>query len=163
MMALDDTGVRKSESNMADTSSRRIRPRPVGVLQFHGTADQTVLYAGNIPSSDRQRGRWRHRLRHAAARLLPGREGDHRDLGGKNGCEGALVETGMMLHVDTDLAGQESTVAQHSGCAKNGAAELWTVPTAGHIFRGHPRSARGHLTVLRRAREAVNGGAQASR
>jgi poly(3-hydroxybutyrate) depolymerase len=58
----------------------------------------------------------------------------------KNGCSPALVDTGTRIHVSEDGQGLETKISRHDGCAKNGAAELWTVDGGGHLFVFTPDS-----------------------
>jgi polyhydroxybutyrate depolymerase len=100
----------------------------VGVLQIHGTDDKEVLYAGHsgpIPPS-------------TLSGTYPGAEQTVAFWAGKNGCAAALTSGGPNIHVDLDFKTNETVVTQHEGCAANGAAELWTVQGAGHIFAFAP-------------------------
>ncbi len=111
---------------------------PVGVLQIHGTADTEVFYAGTLPDG----GMSDAGLGPDAGPLAPypGAVQSVAIWAGKNGCSPMLVDTGMTLHVDSDLTGMETTVSQHDGCASNGAAELWTVQGGTHVFLFTPDS-----------------------
>jgi polyhydroxybutyrate depolymerase len=113
---------------------------PVGVLQIHGTADKEVLYGGTLgagdagPPGDSGGG---------ASAPYPGAERTIGIWATKNGCSDALVDTGAALHVNTDAKGLETKVSRHDGCAKNGAAELWTVQDAPHLFVFTPEALEG--------------------
>lgn len=106
----------------------------VGVLQIHGTADQSVLYDGTIAPPDGG---------DAGAPELgayPGAKANVAFWAKKNGCAPDLVDTGTKLHVDQSGIGMETVVSRHDGCTPNGAAELWSVTGAGHIFTFTPES-----------------------
>ena len=96
---------------------------PVGVLQIHGTVDDEVPYAGRT-----------------TGRIIPGAEETIADWATKNGCAPDLVDTQRRLHVSADGTGQETIDLAHSGCAQNGAAELWRVEGAAHLFAYTPES-----------------------
>jgi polyhydroxybutyrate depolymerase len=95
----------------------------VGILQIDGTADTEVLYDGTIPEGGA-----------TTPGVYPGAKQTLAIWAQKNQCPGALADTGTMLHVDQDGTGQETSVARYDGCAGNGAAELWTVQGAPHVF-----------------------------
>ncbi len=88
---------------------------PVAVLQIHGDADQSILYAGGTivgtpyPSATTTVATWSM----------------------KNSCSGTLTDTTMTLDLDAVLAGAETTVARYT-CTV-GAAELWTIKGGGHV------------------------------
>ncbi len=100
---------------------------PVGFLQIHGTADKTVLYAGDPGTPP-------------LTAPYPGAEQTVATWGKNNGCSDALVDTGKKLHVDADLKSPETSVLEHSGCKANGSAELWKVEGAPHIFAFPPEA-----------------------
>jgi poly(3-hydroxybutyrate) depolymerase len=58
----------------------------------------------------------------------------------KNRCTGDLTDSGERVHLDSDAQGMETIVARYAGCTPNGAAELWTVPNAGHVIAFTPES-----------------------
>lgn len=84
---------------------------PVAVLQVHGDADDMVPYAGSTlePSAPASVATWAQ----------------------KNGCGADLADTGMTLDLDSQLAGNETTIARHA--CSTGAAELWTIHGGGHL------------------------------
>jgi polyhydroxybutyrate depolymerase len=93
---------------------------PVGMLQIHGTKDESVDYAGLAgvyPSATETVSTWAK----------------------KNGCAEATTDGGS-LHVTADGTGQETLVTRHEGCTKNGGAELWTIPNAPHVIVFTPES-----------------------
>lgn len=91
---------------------------PVSVLHVHGTADDTILHAGDVgyPSAEETVARWVAR----------------------DGCtpDGA---TGDPLEHDDSVPGPETTVTRWSGCAAGTAVELWSMQGSGHI-PGFPAS-----------------------
>ena len=56
----------------------------------------------------------------------------------RNQCPGALTDTGMTMHVNTDGSGNETSVSRYDGCPSNAAAELWAVQGAPHVFDWTP-------------------------
>ena len=86
---------------------------PVNVLQVHGTADQTITYAGNgiYPSARETVAIWAQ----------------------KNRCVGALEDIGADKDLDLGIPGRETRAEGYAGCPAGGAADLWTIEGAGHI------------------------------
>jgi polyhydroxybutyrate depolymerase len=93
---------------------------PVGMLQIHGTKDESVDYAG-------------------LAGVYPSATETVNTWAKKNGCAEASSDGGT-LHVTSDGVGQETVVTRHEGCTKNGGAELWTIPNAPHVIAFTPES-----------------------
>jgi len=90
--------------------------RPVSVLHIHGTADESIAYAGSP-------------IDHAAP--YPGAVDTVAQWGHHNGCSGhAAVGT---LDLDSGLPGEETDVDAYSGCPPGGAAELWTINGGDHL------------------------------
>ncbi|MBL9004675.1 MAG: prolyl oligopeptidase family serine peptidase [Myxococcales bacterium] len=90
--------------------------RPVGkvsVLQVHGTADTNVAYDGTP--------------------LTPGARQTVAIWANRNACLGPLTTNGVRLDIESTLAGAETKVESYSGCASDGAVELWTLEGGGHI------------------------------
>lgn len=83
----------------------------VAVLQVHGDADTIVPYAGSAlePSAPDSVATWAQ----------------------KNGCTGALTDTGRTIDLDSGLPGPETGVANYACSA--GAAELWTIHGGQHV------------------------------
>lgn len=114
-------------SGAAFADSSRCKPSaPVAFLQIHGTTDATILYAG--ASADA-----------GAERAYPGAEASVAQWAQKNGC-GADRSPAPSMHVAAGAPGAETKVSRHGGCAKNGAAELWAVEGAGHLFSFTPEA-----------------------
>jgi len=90
--------------------------RPTGkvsVLQVHGTMDTNVAYGGTplTPSAHETVAIW----------------------GNRNACLGSLTNSGRRLDIEARLPGAETKVEAYSGCATEGAVELWTLEGGGHI------------------------------
>ena len=97
---------------------------PIGFLQMHGTMDGTVPYG---PGTDGPT-----KVAYAGA------VGTVATWAAKNGCNPQLVATGESLHVSEGNPGADTKVSRHEGCQANGAAELWPVEGADHIFSFTP-------------------------
>ncbi len=95
-------------------ASKCAPPSPVGVVEIHGTKDEEVLYAGSA--------------------TYPGAEQTIATWAVKNGCGATLADTGTKLRVDMDSTADDTSVLRHDGCSANGAAELWRVDAAPHLF-----------------------------
>jgi polyhydroxybutyrate depolymerase len=113
---------------------------PVGVLEIHGTADAEVLYAGTIASADGGDAGAVSDGGGSTGAPYPGAKQTVATWAAKNGCTGALTDTGTRLHVDSDAMANETTVSRYAPCAQNGAAELWSVNAAGHVIDFTPES-----------------------
>lgn len=90
---------------------------PVHVLQIHGTADSTVLYAGGsfggVP--------------------YPGAVETAQAWASTAGCSPAPESSAPNLDLEASLPGNETTVSRYAtGCSAGGSAELWTVVGAEH-------------------------------
>jgi polyhydroxybutyrate depolymerase len=88
-------------------------PAAVHVLQVHGDADQTILYAGSIayPSAADTVATWAQ----------------------KNRCTGPLEVLGPELDLDAGVTGAETRLEGYAGCPPGGAADLWTIEGGAHI------------------------------
>jgi polyhydroxybutyrate depolymerase len=86
---------------------------PVNVLQVHGDADQTILYAGTAayPSAAQTVATWAQ----------------------KNRCVGTFGSRGDALDLDTGITGAETRNEGYSGCPTGAAVDLWTIEAGGHI------------------------------
>jgi polyhydroxybutyrate depolymerase len=86
---------------------------PVSVLQVHGDADQTILYAGTLvyPSAMQTVAIWAQ----------------------KNRCLGALQSEARDKDLDTGIAGAETRVDGFATCPPGAAADLWTIAGGGHV------------------------------
>jgi polyhydroxybutyrate depolymerase len=94
---------------------------PVAVLQIHGTADDTILFAGET----------------LEGHSYPGAEQTAATWARYDGCAAAATAVDQRVDVDADLAdaGQpaEATIKRWTGCKPGGAVELWTIPGGGHV------------------------------
>jgi polyhydroxybutyrate depolymerase len=95
---------------------------PIGYLQIHGTKDSSVPFGA---TGD-------------AGLAYPGAAGTVAIWAQKNACASAVAPTGEMLRIDADSAGPDTKVARGGNCKANGAAELWPVEGAEHLFTFTP-------------------------
>jgi polyhydroxybutyrate depolymerase len=92
--------------------------RPVSVLQVHGTADDTILYAGGgfdgggpgYPSAEQTTSLW----------------------AGYDGCGGTSTAGAALDVIGGEVA--ETSVSRRDGCPAGGAVELWTVAEGPHVL-----------------------------
>lgn len=107
--------------NWTDTS--KCQPSaPVGYLQVHGTKDSDVPFAGAEPVV----ALWAQR----------------------NGCDATLAATGETLRANSDATAPDTKVSAHGGCQANGAAVLWPVEGADHVFVLTPDAVNGIWSFL---------------
>lgn len=94
---------------------------PVGVLQIHGTADDTIAFTGGSIEGN----------------AYPGAEESATTWARYDGCAAAESSVDQRVDIDADLndAGQpaETTVKRWTGCKPGGAVELWTIPGGSHV------------------------------
>lgn len=119
-MAYEHGDVIAGIASLAGAESGEVRPgpaHPVHVLQIHGTADETIAYAGSdirgnaYPGAQETIGRW----------------------AAYNGCAAQGQRVGM-LDLERNLEGLETTRTRFAdGCRIGGSAELWTIAEGGHI------------------------------
>lgn len=90
----------------------------VAVLEVHGTADETILYAGgsfggpSYPSAAQTALSWAER----------------------NGCAANPIVDATAIDIDRGLAGAETTIERYQeGCVPGGGAELWTTQGGTHL------------------------------
>ncbi|MCB1664306.1 MAG: alpha/beta hydrolase fold domain-containing protein [Pseudomonadales bacterium] len=119
-MAYEHGDVIAGIASLAGAEASEARPapaHPVHVLQIHGTADETIAYAGGdiqgnaYPGALETIGRWAT----------------------NNGCaaQGQIIGT---LDLERNLEGLETTRTRYAqGCRIGGSAELWTIADGGHI------------------------------
>jgi polyhydroxybutyrate depolymerase len=86
------------------------------VLELHGDADPTVLYAGGLDGTI----------------AYPGAVETVSDWADKNGCGATLDESGAPRDLDSSLPGAETKVGTFAGCPPGGDVELWTIQGGGH-------------------------------
>jgi polyhydroxybutyrate depolymerase len=115
--ATEVTAVVSLAGAMAADAARCAPARPVSVLQIHGTADQTILFAGGstsrpYPSVATTLGRWRQ----------------------YDGCTDQTDPATAPLDLDSSLAGAETTVTVYrAGCRNGTQVGLWSIKDGGHI------------------------------
>ncbi|MEV4141686.1 alpha/beta fold hydrolase [Dactylosporangium sp. NPDC049742] len=92
--------------------------RPVGVLQIHGTADDTIRFDGGTnggqayPSAAASVERWRQ----------------------YDGCTDQAAAATAPLDLDATLPGAETTVTTYqAGCRQGSLVTLWTIKDGGHV------------------------------
>lgn len=90
---------------------------PVAVAEVHGTADQTILYNGGTTMEG----------------TYPGATTTVADWAQKDGCSGALTDTGQTLDIDSTLPGNETTVQAYPGCPGGIDVQLWTIQGGMHV------------------------------
>lgn len=91
---------------------------PVHVLQIHGSADDTILYAGGPLASGK----------------YPGAVGSVERWAAYDGCSIPGQASGEALDLTSDVAGAETTITSYTGdCRPGGSVELWTMRGAGHV------------------------------
>jgi polyhydroxybutyrate depolymerase len=137
-MACDHADVVAAIASLAgatyNTPSACNPSEPVHVLQIHGTADTTILYAGG------------------AIGLLPPYPGAVADVqiwNGYNGCTNTPDTSAPNLDLVSSLAGAETTVTRYTdGCQAGGSGELWTVQAGTHIPSPIPDYARRVVEYL---------------
>lgn len=89
----------------------------VAILQVHGDADMTILYAGGATDSG----------------PYPSAHASVASWAQKNGCTGALAATGTTLDLDMTIAGNETKLETYAGCPAGVDVALWTMLGGPHI------------------------------
>jgi polyhydroxybutyrate depolymerase len=119
-LAHDHPGTIAAIASLAGADQSETRPtpsHPVHVLQIHGTADQTIAYAGA----------------EIQGTAYPGAVETVERWAAHNGCDVTGFETGT-LDLERELAGMDSTVMRYTnGCRPGGSAELWTIADGSHV------------------------------
>jgi polyhydroxybutyrate depolymerase len=99
---------------------------PITILQIHGTADDTILFAGGTLDFGGT----------APPARYPGAKATALTWAAYDGCATALQARPEPLDVDGGIAGNgglaETTVDVATACAAGGHAELWTIPGGSH-------------------------------
>ena len=97
---------------------------PVSVAQVHGTADDTILFAGGGPVSD-------------VTGPYPGAEKTAATWATYDGCDAEPSALSTKVDVDANLADgadpAETSVQEWSGCKAGAAVQLWTIPDGSHV------------------------------
>jgi polyhydroxybutyrate depolymerase len=111
-----------SLAGMTFLDSNTPRPsQPVNVLQIHGTADETVFYAGGtLPDG------W------PVMALLPGAVVTVQTWASFNGCQGPQWDAQPSMDLDLAVAGLDTTVMRYTNSPPGGAVELWTINGGRH-------------------------------
>jgi polyhydroxybutyrate depolymerase len=91
---------------------------PVNVLQIHGTADATILFAGGAINGT----------------TYPGAVQSVETWNQYNGCTNTADTSAPNLDLVSTLAGAETTVTRYTdGCSLGGSGELWRIPGGVHV------------------------------
>lgn len=88
----------------------------VPMVEVHGTADQTILYAGGD----------------IVGNPYPSATTTVADWAQLDGCGPTATDDGVTLDLDTSLLGLDTDVQRFTGCAR-GDVELWTINGGQHI------------------------------
>jgi polyhydroxybutyrate depolymerase len=89
----------------------------ISVAEVHGNADKTISYTGGstgegtYPSAPTTVATW----------------------AAKNGCTGALTDTGKTLDLDSNLAGNETQISAYGSCPSGIDVQLWTIQGGAHV------------------------------
>ena len=107
----------------SDAASCRA-PKPLSVLQIHGTQDEIVLYEGGRlpthPDPDRQ--------------PVPGAWASVTRWAERAGCDPAGVVERDPIDTDMAVEGDETTIKRfEQGCVNRTVMELWTIEGGGHV------------------------------
>ena len=122
-------------ANWSDAA--KCRPSaPIGFLQIHGTKDGTVPYLAGSGGPK--------------AVSYAGAEGTVATWAEKNGCSAQLASSSEVLHVNADGPANDTKISRHAACTGNGAAELWPVEGADHLFSFTPEAVASIWTFLDR-------------
>ena len=96
----------------------------VHVLQIHGTADDTILYAGGFTFEDPP----------APGGEYPGAGATVEQWAANNGCAIVADTSAPNIDLEANLAGAETTVTRYfTSCDPEGSAELWTIVGGSHV------------------------------
>ena len=89
----------------------------VSVVEIHGDQDPTVAYDGGT----------------SYGVAYPGAATTVATWAAKDGCTGALTDTGATLDLASEIAGAETQVAAYGGCPPGIDVQLWTIRGGGHV------------------------------
>jgi polyhydroxybutyrate depolymerase len=101
---------------MVDDASTCAPDEPVSVVQVHGTLDDVIRYDGGD----------------ILGNAHPSAADTTDDWASLNGCD-LDTEPAPALDLETDLAGDETTVVAYVDCPVGVAVELWTIPGGSHL------------------------------
>ena len=91
---------------------------PVAILQVHGDADMTILYAGG----------------EILGNAYPAAADTVASWAALNGCKGKLEASDTRLDIEEVIADDETRVDRTAGCPSPSAeVELWTIETGSHV------------------------------
>ncbi len=97
--------------------SRCVPAEPVSILQVHGDLDDTVFFEGGGNLGN----------------LYPSARNTVTNWATKNNCTGALLDSGINIDLEIDIAGSETRVERFTNCPDNGEVELWTILGGSHV------------------------------
>ena len=89
----------------------------ISVVEIHGDQDPTVEYDGGT----------------SYGVAYPGAGTTVATWAAKDGCTGALTDSGTTLDLASEIAGAETHVARYDGCPSGIGVELWTIQGGGHV------------------------------
>ena len=116
-------GIASLAGTTALDPSRCAPSEPVNILHIHGTADQSVSYAGGA------------RLSPASPANMPAFPSAVLDVqiwAGYNGAHNPSTDPGPTIDLDLDLAGLDTVVTRYTNAPPGGAVELWTIKGGSH-------------------------------
>jgi poly(3-hydroxybutyrate) depolymerase len=87
----------------------------VSIAEIHGDADMVIAYDGGLQTN---------------GAAYPGAPATVTDWAAKDGCTGALADTGQTLAL---ISGLTTTVGAFSGCPAGVDVQLWTVHGGAHV------------------------------
>jgi polyhydroxybutyrate depolymerase len=90
----------------------------VAILQIHGDMDEVISYNGGT---------------NVGLGTYPSAHDTVATWALKNGCSGALTDSGETLDLVSTLAGNETIVERYAGCPAHGDVELWTIQNGKHV------------------------------
>jgi polyhydroxybutyrate depolymerase len=93
---------------------------PVAIRHLHGTADETVPFAGGTSSR-------------TTAAKYPSARATAEAWAKWNGCTATADESAAPIDFDRAVAGAETKVSTWKGCRGNSVVELWTMEGSSHI------------------------------
>jgi polyhydroxybutyrate depolymerase len=122
-MACDDAGDVVAIMSLAGQVSKDpadcIPSRAVSVLQIHGTDDMSIGYYGDVQNNPPDPS-------------IPSAHETVAVWARNDQCIGDIAATGVTLHLDSSLTGNETTVEAYSGCPTGIAVELWSIVGGSH-------------------------------
>jgi polyhydroxybutyrate depolymerase len=127
-MACDSSGLIAGIASLAGgtfVDPSRCQPsEPVNILEIHGTADDTIRYAGGANTTASVQ---------ANMPPYPGALQTVQMWAGYNGARDPATDAAPSLDLTTDVAGLDTVVTRYTNCPSGGAVELWTINGGSHI------------------------------